>query len=136
MTPGKIALLLPALAVSFGACATDVSIEGQWRLSGISQISKDTTCTLKFYGSLDGAAALWTTNGCRFATDSSGYFVVGATVADEVALPDTFWVGVTPAGSAEIVPRFRVAPVPFALAALAMVALEQLLNATYFRRLP
>ena len=31
---------------------------------------------------------------------------------------------------------YRELFVPFALAALAMVALEQLLNATYFRRLP
>ena len=117
MTTGKIVLLLLAFAVSLGVCATDVSIEGQWRVNGINQLSKDTTCTLKFYGSPDGSTALWTTNGCRLATDSSGYFVVGATVADEVSLPDTFWVGVTPAGSAEIEPRFRVAPVPFAIAA-------------------
>ena len=117
MTTGIIALLLLAFAVSSGVCATDVSIEGQWRVNGINQLSKDTTCTLKFYGSSDGSAVLWTTNGCRLATDSSGYFVVGATVADGVSLPDTFWVGVTPAGSAEIEPRFRVAPVPFAIAA-------------------
>ncbi len=111
------ALLALALASAFGAHAADVSIEGRWLSYTEVQASKDTTCTISVYGAADASTALWTTNGCRLATDSDGNFVIGVKTASEVALPSTFWVGVKPADFDEISPRFRVAPVPFAIAA-------------------
>ena len=110
-------IALSAAAAAFWANAADVSIEGQWLVNGSVQRSVDTTCQLKFYGAENAASALCATNGVRFATDAGGCFVVCASSPDGVSLPDTFWVGVTPAGRDEISPRFRIAPVPFAFAA-------------------
>ena len=117
MKTGRIALFVSALLCSFSACATDVSIEGQWLVNGNAKQLQDTTCTVSVYATEDAASPLWATNGCRLATDDAGYFVVGATVGGEEPLPDVFWVGVKPDGFNEIAPRFRVAPVPFAIAA-------------------
>lgn len=110
-----ILLLLASAAMS--ASATDLNIEGRWLVHGTPQASLASTCDLNIYGAENAASPLWTTNGVRFATDSAGYFVVTASAKPPVALPDTFWVGVKPAERDEIVPRFRVAPVPFAFAA-------------------
>ncbi len=113
----NIALLTCSALAVLGAHAADVSIEGRWLVSGVAQKSAETTCSLGFYGEDGASSPLWTTNGCRLATDSDGYFVVGASTPAGIELPSTFWVGVTPAGRSEMVPRFRVAPAPFALAA-------------------
>ncbi len=113
----NVALLAGSVLPVLGAHAAAVSIEGRWLVNGTEQKSAETTCSLSFYGEDGASSPLWTTNGCRFATDSDGYFVVGASTPAGVELPSTFWVGVTPDGRSEIAPRFRVAPVPFALAA-------------------
>lgn len=113
----KMTLFSCAGLAVLGMYAADVSIEGRWLVGGEPQMSADTTCSLSFYGEESAASALWTTNGCRFVTDSAGYFVIGTRSPENIPLPNTFWVGVTPAGKSEISPRFRVAPAPFALAA-------------------
>ena len=113
----KISLVALTLAAVFSASATDVSIEGQYLLFDVVQVSVDTTCRLKFYRTEDASGPLYETNNVRFATDVNGCFVIHVTAPDSVGLPDTFWVGVTPAGRGELSPRFRVAPVPFAFAA-------------------
>lgn len=113
----KTALFSGAVLAAFGMDAADVSIEGRWLVDGVPQISVDTICSLNFYGEQSAGDALWTTNGCRLATDNAGCFVIGACAPESVSLPDTFWVGVTPAGKSEMSPRFRVAPAPFAFAA-------------------
>ena len=106
-----------ALAAACSANAAELSIEGRYFLSNAVQASLETTCEVKFYGTSNASDSLFATNGVRFATDVNGCFVLHASTPDSVDLPDTFWVGVKPAGRNEISPRFRVAPVPFAFAA-------------------
>ena len=111
------ALAFLACAAALAAGATDVNIEGRWLVDGVAQSNLTSTCAIRLYGAADAVSPLAETNGARFATDATGHFAVCAEVAAPAALPDTFWVGVAPAGRAEIAPRFRVSPVPFALAA-------------------
>ena len=118
MKTKKIPLIaLSAAAVALGAGATDVTIEGQWLVGGTVQRSAASDCSLNVYGAEGASSALWTTNGVPFVTDANGCFVVCVSTPAHLALPDTFWVGVAPAGQGEISPRFRIAPVPFAFAA-------------------
>ena len=117
MKTKKIALMAWALAAACSVRAAEFSIEGQYFLHNYVQASLETNCVVKFYGAENASGALYETNGVRFATDVNGCFVLHASTPDLVDLPDTFWVGVTPAGRGEISPRFRVAPVPFALTA-------------------
>ena len=117
MKAKKISLIAWALAAACSANATDVSIEGQYLLFDVVQASIETNCLLKFYAAENASGPLYETNDVRFATDVNGCFVIHASAPDFVELPDTFWVGVTPAGRGELAPRFRVAPVPFAFAA-------------------
>ena len=117
MKTTKTSLMAWALAAACAANAAELSIEGRYFLSNAVQASLETTCEVKFYGTSNAPDSLFATNGVRFATDVNGYFVLHASTPDSVDLPDTFWVGVKPAGRNEISPRFRVAPVPFAFAA-------------------
>ena len=117
MKTTKTSLMAWALAAACSANAAELSIEGRYFLSNAVQASLETTCEVKFYGTSNASDSLFATNGVRFATDVNGYFVLHASTPDSVDLPDTFWVGVKPAGRNEISPRFRVAPVPFAFAA-------------------
>ena len=117
MKTTKTSLMAWALAAACAANAAELSIEGRYFLSNAVQASLETTCEVKFYGTPNASDSLFATNGVRFATDVNGYFVLHASTPDSVDLPDTFWVGVKPAGRNEISPRFRVAPVPFACAA-------------------
>lgn len=110
--------LLPALAAALlpaALPAAEMSFEGRWLLGGTPQPSVDATCEVRFYDAADAAAPAATVADVPFKTDAAGYFVVAAEVPAE--MPDTFWAGVAPEGAGEISPRFRVAPVPFALAA-------------------
>ena len=116
MKTTKTSLMAWALAAACAANAAELSIEGRYFLSNAVQASLETTCEVKFYGTSNASDSLFATNGVRFATDVNGYFVLHASTPDSVDLPDTFWVGVKPAGRNEISPRFRVAPVPFAFA--------------------
>lgn len=113
----KIATTASAALALFAASAADFSIEGRWLDNGAPKKNVTTTCALAVYDAADAASPLWSADGCALATDSDGNFVVGASTAG-VDVPDTFWVGVTPSGGAEISPRFRVAPAPFALSAV------------------
>ena len=109
---------LPALAAALlptALHAAEMSFEGRWLFGGTPQPSVDSTCEVRFYDAADAAAPAATVEGVPFKTDADGYFVVSAEVPAE--MPDTFWAGVEPQGAGEISPRFRVAPVPFALAA-------------------
>ena len=107
---------LTFLAVLSGCAAlsaADFSYEGRWQRRGTPVASEDTTCEVRFYSSADAADAETTFDGVPLRTDSDGYFVISTN--SPASLPDTFWVGVKPEGANEISPRFRVAPVPFAL---------------------
>ena len=106
-----------ALAAVCSTSAAEFSIEGRYFLYNNVQASIETICRVDFYRTENASGSLFTTNNVRFATDASGCFVIHASAPDGVYLPDTFWVGVTPAGRGEISPRFRVAPVPFVFAA-------------------
>ena len=117
MKTKKISLMAWALAAACLVRAAEFSLEGQYFLYNNVQASLETTCQVDFYRTENASGSLFTTNNVRFATDVNGCFVIHASTPDNVDLPDTFWVGVTPAGRAEISPRFRVAPVPFAFAA-------------------
>lgn len=110
----KTQILFLAAALCASASAAPFVYEGRWLKSGQPQKSADTTCTVNFYES-EGGSAFATLQGVPLKTDSDGYFVV-STNAPATA-KDVFWVGVAPQGGVEIEPRFRVAPVPFALAA-------------------
>ena len=117
MKTKKISLMAWALAAACSTGAADFSLEGRYFLYNNVQASMETTCRVDFYRTENASGSLFTTNDVRFATDVNGCFVIHASTPDDVDLPDTFWVGVTPAGRDEISPRFRVAPVPFAFAA-------------------
>ena len=117
MKTKKISLMSWALAAVCLGHAAEFSIEGQYFHYNNVQASMETTCQVDFYRTENASGSLFTTNNVRFATDGNGCFVIHASTPDDVDLPDTFWVGVTPAGRSEISPRFRVAPVPFAFAA-------------------
>ena len=109
--------ILAFLSFAFSElCAADVSFDGRWLMDGEPQPLKTTTCTVSFYSSADAASPVATLAGVPFKTDRDGYFVLSANAPS--TLPDTFWVGVAPEGTGEISPRFRVAPAPFALAAV------------------
>lgn len=110
-----IAFLASAAALAAGAA--DINIEGRWLVNGVPQPQFDGMCDLNLYAAESGGTALATAGGVPFVTDPNAYFVVSASVTAPQPLPDTYWVGVKPSGGGEIVPRFRVAPVPFALAA-------------------
>lgn len=113
----KTILLFLACVAASAACALDINVEGRWLVDGKAQTNVTSTCTLRLYGAAGSGGGALAVAQARFATDSSGYFVVCASMAEPEGLGDTFWVGVTPEGRAEIVPHFRVSPVPFALAA-------------------
>ena len=117
MKTKKISLMAWALAAACLVRAAEFSIEGRYFKYDNVQTSIETTCQVDFYRTENASGSLFTTNNVRFATDVNGCFVIHASTPDDVDLPDTFWVGVTPAGRDEISPRFRVAPVPFAFAA-------------------
>ena len=117
MKTKKISLMAWALAAACAVHAAELSIEGQYFLYNNVQASIKSKCQVKFYRTENASGWLYATNDVRFATDVNGCFVIQASTPDNVDLPDTFWVGVTPAGRQEISPRFRVAPVPFAFAA-------------------
>ncbi len=117
MKTKKISLMSWALAAVCLGHAAEFSIEGQYFHYNNVQASMETTCQVDFYRTENASGSLFTTNNVRLATDVNGCFVIHASTPDNVDLPDTFWVGVTPAGRGEISPRFRVAPVPFAFAA-------------------
>ena len=112
----RIFALLASVA-ALAASAVDINIEGRWLENGVPAPLFNGTCTLALYGAESGGDALGSASAVPFATDADAYFVVSAAIVPEETLPDTYWVGVTPAGGSEIVPRFRVAPAPFALAA-------------------
>ncbi|MCR5752058.1 MAG: hypothetical protein K6G91_08850 [Kiritimatiellae bacterium] len=105
---------LAVLSACAALSAADFSYEGRWQRLGTPVTSEDTTCEVRFYSSADAADAEATFDGVPLRTDSDGYFVISTN--SPASLPDTFWVGVKPEGANEISPRFRVAPVPFALA--------------------
>ena len=117
MKTKKISLFAWVLAAACSANASEFSIEGRYLLFDRVQSSVESSCQVNFYGTENASGALFTTNGVRFATDVTGCFVLNVSAPDDVDLPDTFWVGVKPAGGSEISPRFRVAPVPFAFTA-------------------
>ena len=110
----SILMTLFAAAIWLPVVAAQFSYEGRWLKNGVAQTRKNTTCDIGFYTSADAGSAVETRTGVPLKTDSDGNFII-ATDAP-ATLPDVFWVGVTPLGAAEISPRFRVAPVPFALA--------------------
>ena len=107
--------VLAAAALPAALPAAEMSFEGRWLLNGFPRESVDSTCEVRFYDAEDAATPAATTSAVPFRTDADGYFIVLAEVPE--TMPDTFWAGVKPAGSAEIVPRMCVAPVPYALAA-------------------
>ena len=107
--------ILSAAAMLLSAGAAPFSYEGRWHRNGVPQTLADTTCTVRFYAEENAGDAAATSENVPFKTDSEGYFVVSADAP--ATLPDVYWVGVAPSGGDEISPRFRVAPVPFAIAA-------------------
>ena len=111
-------MLSISAACLFASCApaADFSFEGRWmKPSGTADANVDSTCTLRFYSAKDASSPVGERAAVPFVTDRDGYFVVSGPVPEN--MPDTFWVGVQPEGAGEIVPRFRVAPVPYAFAA-------------------
>ena len=131
MKPGKV-LMLFAFVCALAASAVDVNIEGRWVSGGVPRTRVSTTCNIRLYDAASGGTLLAEVPGVGLSTDSNGYFVVSTAVTPQQAVPDTFWVGVKPATGDEISPRFRVAPVPFALVAdeVAIVKSDKALELT------
>jgi len=122
-----IAVLAPALALS--ASAADFSFDGRWlRQNGTPRTGEVISCELRFYSSETASSPVETKTGVAFVTDSEGYFALSGAVP--ASMPDTFWVGVKPAGADEINPRFRVSPVPYAFAACEAELVESEVDVT------
>ena len=131
MKSGNV-LMLFAFVCALAASAVDVNIEGRWVSGGVPRPLVSTTCDVRLYDAASGGTLLAEVPGVGLSTDSNGYFVVSTAVTPQQAVPDTFWVGVKPATGDEISPRFRVAPVPFALVAdeVAIVKSDKALELT------
>lgn len=122
-----IGFLASALALS--ASAADFSFDGCWLgSSGQPRKNETRTCELRFYSSENASSPAETKTGVTLATDKDGYFALSGTVP--ASMPDTFWVGVKPDGAAEISPRFRVSPVPYAFAACDAELVESKVDTT------
>lgn len=105
---------LVALA-AFAEGAAQFSFDGRWLSNGVVQSNMTTTCTVRFYSAEGAQSATQSRTGVALKTDSDGYFVISCEVPS--GLPDVFWTGIVPQGGNEILPRSKVAPVPFAIAA-------------------
>lgn len=118
-----------ASVLALSASAADFSFDGRWLASnGQPRTNETRTCELRFYKSENASSPDETKTGVTLATDSDGYFALSGTVP--ASMPDTFWVGLKPDGSAEISPRFRVSPVPYAFAACEAEFVESKVDVT------
>jgi hypothetical protein len=112
-------LLTVALWAAFAPCAFGVSIcyEGRYLDAyGNIKANVQVPATIRAYASEDATAVLASAE-TTIATDGDGRF---AALAEELNVTNTyttFWIGVTPQGGAEIKPRMRVSPAPFAIVA-------------------
>lgn len=105
-----------AVMLAFAAGAAQFSLEGRWLENGLVQSNVTTTCAVSFYSAENASTAVSARNGVQLKTDSEGYFVIFCDIPSD--LPDVFWAGITPQGKAQILPRTKVAPVPFTLSAV------------------
>ena len=118
-----------ASVLALSASAADFSFDGRWLASnGQPRTNETRTCELRFYKSENASSPDETKTGVTLATDGDGYFALSGTVP--ASMPDTFWVGLKPDGSAEISPRFRVSPVPYAFAACEAELVESKVDVT------
>ena len=101
---------------ALAAAAADVCYEGRLLdASGAVRAGETVAATLRAYETEDAAEA-FAEKSVEIATDADGLFAATASVDPPDGL-DSFWIGVAPEGRAEIRPRMRVSPVPFAIVA-------------------
>ena len=112
-------LLAFALLAAFVPCAFGASVcyEGRYLgTSGDVKANVQVPATIRAYASENAASALGSAE-TTIATDAEGRFAATVENLDVPVGYTTFWIGVTPQGSAEIKPRMRVSPAPFAIVA-------------------
>lgn len=101
---------------ALAAAAADVCYEGRLLdASGAVRAGETVAATLRAYET-EAAAEAFAEKSVEIATDADGLFAATASVDPPDGL-DSFWIGVAPEGRAEIRPRMRVSPVPFAIVA-------------------
>ncbi len=119
-----IAALTACAAAALAASAASVCYEGRFlNASGTVQANRTIEATLSAYET-ENASTAFATKSITITTDASGHF---AAVADGIDAPQscsTFWIGVTPSGYAEIRPRMRVSPAPFAIVSANVARME------------
>lgn len=125
---GGFAAVIFALAVAattLTARAESFTYEGRYLGSDGQPVANTAkAATLMVYTGETASSPVGSTQ-ITIATDSEGYFATTADVALSGADgADTFWLGVTPEGGAEISPRMRVSPAPFAIRAATARVLE------------
>ena len=120
-----LAMMAAVVSAVITARAESFTYEGRYLGSGGAPVVSTTkAATLKVYTSETTSTAAGSAQ-ITIATDSEGYFATTADVALSGADgADTFWLGVTPEGGAEISPRMRVSPAPFAIRAASARVLE------------
>lgn len=116
--------LLLACTIS-AASAADLALDGRWLNAENNVVSNASVSAMMNVYTNDAADAVALTNApVTLATDADGFF---RTVATNLSLPSgcqTYWLGVTPQGGAEIAPRMKVSPAPFAFHAAEARLLE------------
>lgn len=125
MNSTKLPLLALCAGAALAAGAADVCYEGRLLdASGAVRANATLSATLRAYGTEDAAESeAFAAVPLAIATDDEGLFAATAAVDIPAGL-DSFWIGVAPEGGAEIRPRMRVLPAPFAIVTASAELLE------------
>jgi hypothetical protein len=125
MNATKLPLFALCAGAALAAAAADVCYEGRLLdASGAVRANETIAATLRAYETEDAAeSAAFAAVPLAIATDEDGLFAATAAVDPPAGL-DSFWIGVAPEGGAEIRPRMRVLPAPFAIVAASAELLE------------
>lgn len=133
MNGAKYAVHAACALAALAASAAGVNYEGRFLdASGTVQSNVTVRATLSAYATED-ASQPFATRPITISTDGAGQFSATAEEMDTSAVGSTFWIGVTPEGHAEIRPRMRVSPVPFALVAAVAERVETSGEAAFTR---
>lgn len=120
-----LALCAGAALAALAAGAADVCYEGRLLdAAGAVRANETLSATLRAYETEDAAESeAFAAVPLSIATDDEGLFAATAAVDPPAGL-DSFWIGVAPEGGAEIRPRMRVLPAPFAIVSASAELLE------------
>lgn len=123
MNSTKHAIFAICALAAVASLAADVTYEGRLISSSGHAIAGETlAATLRAYETEDSADS-FAESAISISTDAQGFFAATASISVPTAY-QSFWIGVTPEGDSEILPRMHVLPVPSAIKALTADRLE------------